>query len=172
MQERWRRLERWVEQNAPARESTLRPPATEQELDDAEATLGVTLPPSVRRSYLVHDGEKRTRWGVLGARLLPLEEVVQKAQTLREIGADFDYDFWGEDLIPLFAVGNGDYRCVLDTPENRETPLLEWDHEQSSRDELDPSFAAHLDTVLAGYEAGQYSYDDQNGRLRPTLTYD
>lgn len=165
MEERWRRLENWLEANAPGCTSTLRSPATTAEIEAAETELGVTLPPSVRQTYLRHDGEDSTGWGVLGYGLLTLSDLVETAQSLRGIDDDFDYDFWGNPLIPLMEVGNGDYLCVSDGPDGEETPVLRWDHESSVRDELEPSFAAYVDTVLDAYEAGEYSYDAERERV-------
>ncbi len=62
-------------------------------------------------------------------------------------------------------VGNGDYLCVYDGPDGEETTVLRWDHESSVRDELEPSFAAYVDTVLDAYEAGEYSYDAERERV-------
>ena len=98
MQERWSQLEAWIDAHAPAFASTLRPPASAAEIDAAEAQLDVTLPPSVRRSYRIHDGDTCSWYGVLGYGLLPLSDLVGTAETLREIDGDFDYDFWGDAI--------------------------------------------------------------------------
>jgi cell wall assembly regulator SMI1 len=170
MERCWGQLEAWLETNTPECASHLRPPAAQAAIDDAETELGVVFPPSVRRSYRFHDGEDATSCEVLGHRLLPLAEVVERATTLRDIDADFDYDFWGDSLIPLLRVVNGDYLCVSDASDGVETALLRWDHEQSRRDILEPSFAAYVDTVFETYRAGDYSYDPDREKLRPDIS--
>lgn len=165
MEERWTQLEEWIETNAPAFASTLRPPATAAEIDAAETELGVTFPPSVRQTYLIHNGDDAHWYGVLGYPILPLSDIVEKTQFLRGIDGDFDYDFWDDSLIPLLKVTNGDYLCVSDAPDGAETTFLRWDHESSIREELDPSFAAYVDAVLDAFEAGDYEYDEEKRRL-------
>lgn len=83
MQERWGQLEEWLAENAPAVLETLRDPATESEIDDVEREIGMELPPSVRESYRVHDGEARGAFGLFGCwRLLPLTEVVEEHERM------------------------------------------------------------------------------------------
>ena len=165
MRDRWTELEAWVDALAPAFASTLRPPAPTSDIETAEAQLGVTFPPSVRQSYRIHDGDTCSWYGVLGYGLLPLSALVEKAETLRAIDGDFDYDFWGDALLPLLDVGNGDYLCVSDAPAGEETPLVHWNHESSARTTLDPSFAAYVDRVLAALKAGDYTYNAEKERL-------
>lgn len=165
MEDRWKQVEAWIETNAPALASSLQPPATEAAIEEAEQRLDLTFPPSVRQSYLRHDGETDSFAGVLGYRFLTLDELVNEAESLREIDEDFDYDFWGDSLIPLFAVGNGDLLCVSDAPDGEETAFRRWDHESSAREELEPSFPAFVDTVLETFEAGEYEYNEERGWL-------
>lgn len=63
--ESWARLERWFARNLPDRALRLRPPATEAALDAAEEALGLPLPPDLRASYLVHDGQEDEGYDVL-----------------------------------------------------------------------------------------------------------
>ncbi len=54
---------------------------------------------------------------------------------------------------------------MYDGSESEKTTVLRWDHESSARDELEPSFAAYVDTVLGAYEAGKCSYDAERERV-------
>ncbi|MEZ3114790.1 SMI1/KNR4 family protein [Halobaculum sp. MBLA0147] len=166
MERRWRELEAWAEDNAPALTSQLRPPATEAEIAAAEERLDVRFPPSVRESYAIHDGETCSWDGVLGYGLLSLSDLVETTEVLRGIDGDFDYDFWGESLVPVLAVGNGDYLCVRAATSGEETVFLRWDHESSNREELEPSFGAYFETVLDALRSGEYEYDRDSERLR------
>jgi hypothetical protein len=166
MERRWRELEAWVEANAPGLASRLRPPATDAEIAAAEDRLGVRFPSSVRESYAVHDGETCSWGGVLGYGLLSLSDLVETTEFLRGIDGDFDYDFWGESLVPVLGVSNGDYLCVRAATGGEETTFLRWDHESSTREELEPSFAAYFDAVLEALRADRYEYDPESERLR------
>lgn len=61
----WARIERWFAAKLPDRVLLLRPPATEAEIAEAEARLGRPLPPDLRASYLVHDGQEDEGYDVL-----------------------------------------------------------------------------------------------------------
>ncbi len=56
MKEKWQKLERWLAANAPKVLEGLNPPATEAEITAAETAINMSLPPSVRKSYQVHNG--------------------------------------------------------------------------------------------------------------------
>jgi cell wall assembly regulator SMI1 len=51
MNEIWDRIEAWLAVNAPAVLAGLNGPATEQEINATERSLGVTLPEDVRATY-------------------------------------------------------------------------------------------------------------------------
>ncbi|CAM9435350.1 unnamed protein product, partial [Heterosigma akashiwo] len=53
----WETLETWAEEHIPAVMESLRPGASEEELDDAEEKLGVEFPPALRLIYRIHDGQ-------------------------------------------------------------------------------------------------------------------
>lgn len=168
MEDRWNRLEEWFEENIPSYPSHLRPPATEQEVADAEAELGVTFPPSVRKSYLIHDGEERGHYGgVLKHRMLQLTEVVEETQRMRELFED-DNEEWDHSMIPLFEIGDGDLIYVTDAPDGAETPVRYREH--TGLDpymDLAPSFPAYVDTILETLEAGDYDLYDGFSSLDP-----
>jgi cell wall assembly regulator SMI1 len=52
----WDRFEAMLLAHAPQLLATLEPPASEAQIDDAEAAMGVRLPDEVRQAYLRHDG--------------------------------------------------------------------------------------------------------------------
>lgn len=54
----WKRIEVWLKKHAPAIQAALRPPATEEALQAVEHLIGQPLPPDVRESYLIHDGQE------------------------------------------------------------------------------------------------------------------
>ena len=170
MQDRWNRLKQWLEEeNGDVMLEELEPPATEAELDEAEAEIGLEFPPSVRESYLVHDGMDSHRSPFHVWRPLPLEEVVSQADGMAGIGEQFGYDCWDPTVaIPIMANGSGDLVYVEHAPDGEETPVTSWNHETHANDELAPSFAALFDLLLEGIDAGNYSYEEGSY----SLTYD
>lgn len=55
----WERIDNWTEQHYPELFDQLQYPATNNDLDELEHDLDCQLPPDVRESYLVHDGQER-----------------------------------------------------------------------------------------------------------------
>lgn len=53
----WNAIKAWLDEHIPEIASSLRPGASEEELDAAEHQLGVTLPPALRVLYRIHDGQ-------------------------------------------------------------------------------------------------------------------
>lgn len=53
----WTRIEAWFAEHLPDALATLRPPASEVDLENLEERIGCPLPPDVRASYLIHDGQ-------------------------------------------------------------------------------------------------------------------
>lgn len=167
MEHRWERLKDWLEANAPAVTEALRPAATEAELDRAEADIGLTFPPSVRESYRVHDGQTTDSWGLFdGWRLLPLDDIVVEWQNQREIERRYEFGDWDpQTAIPLMEDGGGNFLYVEHAPDRMETPVIEWWHEQPTRDVQAASFAAYIEAFLEALEAGAYVYLQKDGAL-------
>ncbi|UZJ56988.1 hypothetical protein CBS101457_006308 [Exobasidium rhododendri] len=54
----WKRIRTWCDSNYSELADTLNWPATEAQLDDLESIIGFTLPPAVRDSYMIYDGQE------------------------------------------------------------------------------------------------------------------
>ncbi|MEF2276783.1 SMI1/KNR4 family protein [Deinococcus sp. YIM 134068] len=83
------RLDAWLAANVPAIHATLRPGASDAELDDLETLTGLKLPEAFRTLYRWHDGQE---WGAgfaLGLEFLPLwvlDGVGREWEMWQEIG--------------------------------------------------------------------------------------
>lgn len=171
MEERWERLETYLHTAAPVEEPTFEfsEPATAEELDDAEAELGLSFPPSVRRSYRVHDGTADTVDELFGLwQLLPLDEVLSTAASMAEIGDQFGYEeCWDPRVaIPIMHRTNGDLAYVEHAPDGEETPVVMWNHETHGHVEAAPSFGAFFDDYLAAIDGGDCEVEQwSSGRL-------
>jgi cell wall assembly regulator SMI1 len=58
MREIWDMIEGWLALNTPWIQASLAPGATQDEIQTAEASLGLALPEDVRQSYRLHNGQK------------------------------------------------------------------------------------------------------------------
>lgn len=55
----WERIEAWLDEHFPVLELSLNPGASEEDLAKFEEAVGQSLPPDVRESWLIHDGQAR-----------------------------------------------------------------------------------------------------------------
>lgn len=159
MAARWGRLAAWLRTAAPADEPTVEfsEPATADDIDHAEAELGLSFPPSVRESYRVHDGTADAAAELFGVwQLLSLNDVVDTAASMAEIGEQFGYEScWDPTVaIPIMHRANGDLAYVEHAPDGGETPVVMWNHETHGHEEAAPSFAALFDEYLAAIDGG------------------
>lgn len=132
MQAIWKRVETWLEYNAPEFLLLLQPGASEEDIRHTEALLNVTFPEDIRESYRLHNGSGH--FLVKGHALLPLDQIVEfwdnvmppfEEQDLDE-PVDDDSEFWQEEeddwriAIPLgtFFPENGYDRKLI--------PFLRW----------------------------------------------
>ena len=153
------RIKTWLGANAPALLPLLNPPATEQAIASAEERLGGVFPPSVRQAYLLHEGEAQASSGIFGLwRWLPLEDAIKQTEELQKIEAQFAFGdwVWGQ-MLPLMESAGGDLYYVEAAPDAQETPVIEWWHEQPSRDIKYPDFATMLHDFATDLEQGRYS---------------
>ncbi|MEV5011015.1 SMI1/KNR4 family protein [Streptomyces sp. NPDC055692] len=56
----WDRIETWLQAHAPMSRTTLRPPATCEQLNSAERVVGCPLPDQLKALWLLHDGTYET----------------------------------------------------------------------------------------------------------------
>jgi len=80
MKELWARLSRWFADELPSGELRLRPPASPEAIEAAEAALGRSLPDDFRASLAVHDGqddEPTILWLPSAVRLGSLDAIVE-----------------------------------------------------------------------------------------------
>ena len=83
-------LDAWYAANLPADKYVFNPPASDAEIDDLQALLGVPLPASLRQLYRWHNGENDDRWGhIYGLPLLPLKYVASEWKAWKDILREF-----------------------------------------------------------------------------------
>ncbi|CAF0837298.1 unnamed protein product [Didymodactylos carnosus] len=157
------RIERWLEHNAPHVSKKLNSPVLAPELQKAEKELGAHFPQSVKDAYLIHNGESTDSEGIFGLwRWLPLKEIVEwnNEQKRRERKYQFG-DFKPSFMIPLLESADGNLRYVETSDETgeEETPVIEWSHDNPTRDVKYGSFSTYLSTFADRLEAGEFIYN-------------
>jgi cell wall assembly regulator SMI1 len=70
----WERLKRWSAANLPRSRRTDSPPASEEQLREFEAVIGVKLPKDVRDSYRVYNGQCAGLGIIYGLAVEPLRD--------------------------------------------------------------------------------------------------
>ena len=92
----WNRLRNWLSNEYPELGDTLNYAILPQDLQELEAHFGFALPPAVRESYLVVDGQEPESSAAcseglfFGLHLLPLEEVYDEWRFWRDVDGDPD----------------------------------------------------------------------------------
>lgn len=97
VEEPWARVDAWLARHAPLTRATLRPPAPQAGIEDAERTLGVTFHPDLVASLRCHDGVEVDEDAVQLSFYGPLcggADIVRNATLLHSLGV-------GEDGLPL-----------------------------------------------------------------------
>ncbi len=88
MRERWGRLEAWHARHGA--ELALRPPATEEQIAEAERAMGVSFPAGFRESLRVHDGQvagpEVVPWCPATCPLVSLARMVERYREERTLG--------------------------------------------------------------------------------------
>ncbi len=94
----WRHIETWTSENHTDLNASLSDPCTRTDITKAEQDLGIALPPPVRASLRIHDGQEDldslTGIGGLffGLQLMNLDEIVHMTKTWRLVADRINLD--------------------------------------------------------------------------------
>lgn len=181
----WNRIDTWLDRHAPAILSKLQPGATDEELRQAEAVIGIELPQEVRASYRVHNGytgdafieewrlislkEMSATWQIMKNILDaqdPTNEYFFGPQDERSLSDPFPLQavWWHPKWIPLLAFGNGDglYVDGAPGPTGHHGQLISFWHEDAAmNDVVAPGWLAYLSAFAEDLEAGKYFLNSQ-----------
>lgn len=177
----WHRLEAWLRRNQPELDFELNPPATDEQLNEVEATIGAKLPAEVREFYKVHNGQNPDAIGILyGSNFMSLEQAVDDWRVWKELldagtfngmqGAPargIRNDWWNPLWFPFVTDYNSNPACVdLDpAPSGAYGQIIQMDHETPDRGVPIASIVLWFDTYVSDVEAGTYAYDEDFGRF-------
>jgi cell wall assembly regulator SMI1 len=157
MNELWRRIHDWLDENAPAGYGDLRPGASADAIRAAEQAMGVQLPADVQTSYRVHDGQG-SEPGLIGGEgwcLLPMQEIVTSWRKWCEQSDRF------RERVPVAWGGAGDY-IFLDLSPAATPPgyVIVQRGDTDGPDPVATSFRSWLEEFAARLEADEFVYSE------------
>lgn len=88
----WRKIDRWCEDNYPELFDQLGEGCTQNDVNELEHELDISLPLEVRESLMIHDGQERGGMPsgiVFGCMLLDCEEIVYEWRNWRTVAEEF-----------------------------------------------------------------------------------
>ena len=152
----------WLELHAPPLRKKLNSPATLAQIQQVEQALNVTLPPSVRKAYQVHNGEIGPHYIIDGFSWLSLDRMMALHHEQRNIEAEYGFGtFKAEFMIPILDGGNGEFLYIESVPSpTMESELISYWHEEPKREVKSATFADFLAAFASNLSAGHYIFDD------------
>ncbi len=182
----WSRIRNWYEANISdqfrERLQNPAPPATIDEIADCENSLGMTLPDSVRESYLLCNGDRGLTTFSFGS-LMSIEEIVDLWRVRKSIldrGNCLEASVircnrairkrgWDLKWIPITDSGSGDFFCIDLNPTKWGTSgqIIRYIRERGPVDLVAKSFADLLLTFAERLEAGKYQWNDEYQQVWP-----
>ena len=106
----WHRIESWLAGNAIEVLNSLFPGATDQEIQQAEALLGISFPEDLKDSYRIHNGQRENTFSLIyGGELLSLENILGDYQLWQEVSDGVN---WNQYWIPLTRDVGGNHCCL------------------------------------------------------------
>jgi cell wall assembly regulator SMI1 len=158
----WKRIHTWLDANAPKGYGRLRPGASAEAIRAAEAAMGLKLPPDVKASWRIHDGQGKEP-GLIGGEgwcLLSLKEVVKSWRRWSRHNLKY------ASFVPIACGGAGDYIFVDLGPKTKKPGRLIV--QRSDRDGPDPvarSFRSWLEDFAEKLEDDEFMYSEQDGEI-------
>lgn len=177
MEKIWKRIEAWLEENAPDVFAALQPGASAADIKKTERALSCKLPDDMVESYRIHDGLRGSgalfdQWG-----LLRLADIVKSWKVLKEVADEGTFDnsedmgaaiapqikrvWWNPLWIPVASNSAGDYLCAdLDpTRGGKSGQIISYLHTDAARELVAKDFKSWLSGFAKDLEAGKYELD-------------
>lgn len=161
----WDRIARWAKTAFPDVSETLRPGAGTVAIAHLEASVGAPLPPSLRASLLIHDGQAghpALMWFFDTYRLLSVDEIAAICNARARRKPD-------DRAVPIAAAATGD--LIWAPLDENAGPLRLRSHDSAGVPRAFATFGAWLIGFADDVEAGRYG-KDVYGNLSRTLPID
>jgi cell wall assembly regulator SMI1 len=163
--EKLARLERWLVRHRRRYQKALRPPATKEQLDQAQATLGLTLPTELRALLTWHDGQDGAFVGCFVERwkLLPLQTILDSKKELDETGKTNQVQGWQAAWVPFLGDDEGNY-VIVDTAKSP-SPVREVWEDRDTHPVVAASLGEWIADFVTAVERGEYTEDPERGEF-------
>jgi cell wall assembly regulator SMI1 len=167
----WQRIERVLLEHVPDTAATLAPPATDQELDTLETTIGLKLPADLRASLRIHNGQNdstRCHSFTVEGMFLGASEIARQWKMVTGIdegerarGGPGYGRWWKTSCIP-FTHSDGDMLCVDMDPElgDQIGEIVCHVHDSEIERGIAASFGDWLASVADRLDAGRFTVDE------------
>jgi cell wall assembly regulator SMI1 len=159
------RLEKWLVKHRRSYHKALRPPATKQQLDQAQGTLGLTLPTDLRALLLWHDGQEGAFVGCFVERwkLLSIQAILDARKELDKAAGTNQVQGWRTEWVPFLGDEEGDY-VIVDATTTANAVREFWaDHD--THPVVAPSLGAWIAEFVTAVEHGEYTEDPERGEF-------
>jgi cell wall assembly regulator SMI1 len=176
MEKIWKKIEAWLEENAPETLADLNPGATEADIRKAEKALSVRLPEEMVKSYSVHDGQRGGAGPLFGDyALLSLEAAVKEWKTLKKLasGGVFNFmhgkpaprvrpDWWNPRWVPVASDSAGNFLCADFAPARpgKNGQIISFLRADHTRELVAKDFKSWLSAHAKALEAGEYKVEN------------
>lgn len=177
----WNKFEAWLKNNWPDGFEDLNPPATEQEINQLQETLGVQLPVDFIACLRIHNGQKGMAGGLFdNSEFLSTQSIIEQWQIWKDLldSGTFDEfssepesgvknDWWNQKWIPITHNGGGDHFCIDLDPDAQGVSgqiITMW-HDMANRDIQANSFKTWFNNYVSAVLDGRYVYSEDYGGL-------
>lgn len=185
MQDIWKRIETWLENNCPHMIKGLSPAATDEQIRSAEQLLGIKFPDDLKESLSIHDGQSGRATPLVGEwQLFSLKYMVSDWEAMKALfdAGDLSSEgisiettgpvlaqWWNPKWIGIATNGAGDLYCVdFDpAPGGSVGQIIVFWHMVAKRQVIANSFRAWLEQFSDDLQRGNYIIE--NKRLRKTI---
>jgi len=177
MEKIWKKIESWLEKNAPDQFAALEPGADAAAVKKAEQAMSCELPKDVAESYRIHDGMRAGVGPLIDDwRLLSLAMMVKEWQGLKKVAdagtfADMDAKpdvqikpgWWNPRWIPICSNNSGDFLCVDLDPQRtgKSGQIITYLHADPARKLTAKNLTSLLKQFAADLAAGKYKVDGE-----------
>ncbi|RVX39324.1 SMI1/KNR4 family protein SUKH-1 [Nonomuraea polychroma] len=159
----WRRIERWLEANAPRTYKTLGPPGRARTIAVAESQMGVDFPDDLRASLLRHNGSRgHSVFGFWfdGTYAFSIREIRDTWRWLcswerTDLGTDPATEYWNGRMIPFLHFADRDSEDMEYAVVDSDGGAVGWDDTISGMAPRLPSTHALLRAVADALEQGK-----------------
>ncbi len=181
MNQTFDRFREWLAANYEEGLHSLNPPATDQELEELQATLGYPLPPDLVNFLQVHNGQKsESGWLIDGQELLSSHRIIDEWKVWQGLLDSGDFDgitsepqdgiknsWWNKKWIPITYNGFGDHYCIdLDPAENGTSgQVITMFHDEGVRGLLSSSLDEWFKSYVEDLFSGKFVYSHEYGSI-------